>query len=149
MKYNYLILLFCILLAACATSNYAINIPSEFTSKSYTIWYSDDDINLPLLGGLEHTTKASQEAKLGLVFLQGKRFAECNYANDALTCNLSSGLQSTKMQTLAENIAQIIAHTLQSTNPLPLYWEKISVKEGKLTFYHTKNKSQLLLEETS
>ncbi len=147
MQFKYLIYLLCFLIMACSAATYSINIPSNIESKSYAIWYSDNDIHLPLLGGFEQSISPEQKAQLGLALLQGKRFAQCSYMNNNVKCTLASGLQSTKMQEIANNVGQIIAHILVTKNPLPLYWEKQSAQGSKQTFYNSQHKSQIQIEE--
>ncbi len=151
MKYNYLLLFICFAITACSTTHYFISLPAQVQAKSYTIWYSDENTTLPLLGGLEqspssHSAEAG-EVKLGLVLLQGKRFAQCNYVDNDVTCILDLGIQSSKMQKIALDIAYIIAHQIQTSNPLPLYWEKTQSKDNKYFFTNTKNKRQIQVEE--
>ncbi len=147
MKYNYIIFFICLLLVACGTQSYSINMPTNIKPRAYTIWYSDEEINLALLAGLEQESAPTQEVKLGLVLLQGKRFAQCTYINNDIQCKLALNVPSAKMQSIVHDIAQIIAHNLRSTNPLPLYWEKSYSLEHKQIFKNNKNKSQLQVEE--
>ncbi len=116
---KYVCLLFCLLLTACAAPGFAVYMPSLLTAKNYTIWYTKEQTTLPLLAGIE---TQNQKTELGLVFLQGRRFAKCSYAQNTLTCSLAPAVQSAHMQELANTIAQLMAHILANGNPLPQGW---------------------------
>ncbi len=139
--------LICALCSACSVArNYPVSLPREISSKAYTIWYTQDGTDIPFLAGLEQNL-ASHEIQLGLVFLQGKRFAKCTYNNKSLTCALEQGIPSFSMQQVADNSALMIAHILEPQNALPEHWEK-TVQNNKIhNFRHINNDVSIRIEE--
>ncbi len=147
MKSSTLMIALCFLLLSCANQSYTVSLPAQVNSQSYTLWYHDAEMTLPLLAGFEQNQDAGEGAQLGLIFLQGKRFAQCTYKNSTLSCNIDPSINSSKMHKIALNIAQIIAHKISKQNPLPLYWEKDIAKHDQSIFYNTKENSKLSIKD--
>ncbi len=162
----------CMLLSACASATYPLYMGTSDAikeAKAYAIWYKKEDLTLPLLAGLEKIAppkntgtaeETSQEsiAKLGLVFLQGKRFAECTYTKKQVQCTLDAALESpvfpnTTMQYIADTSARLLAHILTSQNTLPEEWLYIKnpdgAANGSYTFTNIHDKSSLHIKDTT
>ncbi len=160
---KYICALCCILLSACTNASYTLHMGTSEAikePKAYTIWYEKEDLTLPLLAGLEKVSSQNgqEEARLGLVFLQGKRFAECTYTKEQVQCTLDAALQSpifpnTTMQHIADSSAQLLAHILLPQNPLPKDWLHIKnpqdTANGSHTFTHIYHRSSLHIKDNT
>ncbi len=144
---------FCLLCAGCGAHNRsslgAVTLPAHAEARTYTLWYSHNDVEIPFLAGLEHDPRASQPThRLALVLLQGKRFAQCVYKQGNVTCTLDAATGSAYIHNIADTSARLIAHGLNPAVPLPRGWEEIYSTEQQSVFKHHDNNMTLRISNS-
>ncbi len=112
-QYLFILLLSCLLMSSCASKTFDTSNIKQHTYKNIqcTVWYHVDDMTLPLLASLEWKNHHDVNPQLGLILLQGKRFAHCISQENSMQCTLDDAMPALSMQKIANYAAQCIMNS--------------------------------------
>lgn len=112
-KYLSILISLCLLMMSCTSKTFhTANIKhGKYKNIQFTVWYYEENMTIPLLASLEWKNPSDKNPQLGLVLLQGKRFAQCILQENSMQCILDESLSTLLMQKIANQTAQCIINS--------------------------------------